>query len=235
MTGNKKNVVIMLLTVLVLLPALRITVAAAPLDSETFSIELDMKVPNSNEVYDAQIYLYQVAAAEMDETGNVHMEPVALYRDLNFDGLTQEEIRNVLEELCARVQYPGSVSETTPNLLPLAMQKAGEDSSIHFDHLGGGVYLLMKWEQEEPVNLKMSPVLVYLPSYEPENGTWEYSVSVIPKCSWQSDPVPIPPPTTPDPELPQTGMVQWPVPVLVIAGLCLLVIGYGIVRRGKQD
>lgn len=235
MTGNKKNILTMLLAVLMMLPVLSTTVVAATPDSEMFSIDVDMKVPNSDEVYDAQIYLYKVASAKVDENGNLHMEPVELYKDVTFDNLTQEEVRDLLDKLCERIKYPGSVPETALNLAPLEIQKPGKDGMIHFDNLDAGVYLLIKWNCEALDKLEMLPSLVYLPSYNQESGIWEYTVNVAPKFSWNPDPPPVTPPTTPDSQLPQTGMVQWPVPVLVLAGLFLLVIGYGVIRRAKQD
>lgn len=42
-----------------------------------------------------------------------------------------------------------------------------------------------------------------------------------------------PPPITP-PELPQTGQLWWPVPVLITGGLCLIVVGL-VSRRRNQD
>lgn len=238
MTSSKKNIVMMLLAAFILIPMLRTTVYAA---SETYSIDVDVQESEFQEVYEAQIYLYKVADAVVDADGNLHMEPVDLYGDLNFDGLAQDEVRQLLEELCGRLQYPGSAEETAQNLAPVAVQKPGEDDEIHFRNLDAGVYLLMKWDSEAPSQLEMSPSLVYLPWYHQESDTWEHTARVVPKFSRQPEvtpdpePIPTPEPTTPDGTLPQTGMVQWPVPVLVLAGLLLLGIGYGMIRRAKQD
>lgn len=239
MTGNKKKLFTMLLAVLVLLPVLSTAVFAANSDEKSFSIDVDMKVPGSDTVYDTQIYLYKAAEAQMDKNGNLHMEPAELFQDLEFDSLTPEKARTLLEEVCKRVKYPGSASEPGADFAPLAVKKPGKDGMIHFDQLDAGMYLLLKWNQEEPKKLEMLPALVCLPGVDPKTGEWQHTAAVSPKFSWQPDPTPAPAPTPApsdsNPKLPQTGMVQWPVPVLLIAGLALLVIGYGVLRRAKQD
>lgn len=235
MTGRKKNILTILLAALLLFSMLSISAFAEGASTDTFQIDVNMKDPNSDQVYDTQIYLYKVASAAIDETGNLHMEPVEQYKNLNFDSLTQEEVRNLLDELCKHIEYPGSAAETTDNLTPFLIQKPDATGMIHFTHLETGAYLLMKWEQEEPAKLEMQPTLVYLPGFSPEDSAWEHTVSVIPKFNWQPDATPVPPSIPSDPKLPQTGMVQWPIPILVLAGLFLLVIGYSMTRRGGQD
>lgn len=235
MTGNKKSAFMRLLAVLLLLPVVSAAVFAANDNEKSFGIDIDMRVPGSNDAYQTQIYLYKAADAEVDETGNLHMKPVKLFEDLRFDGLTQEQIQTLLNELCSRVKYPGSVPEGTPNLTPVKIQKTEEDGKIHFKDLDGGVYLLIKWAQDAPQKLEMMPSLVYLPRFDSETNTWEKSAKVSPKFSWQPDPTPVPPPVPNDPVLPQTGMVQWPAPILVLTGLFLLAIGYWFTRRAKQE
>ena len=243
MTGNKKNILRMFLAALILLPVLSGMVFAANPSKGTFHIDVNMKDPNSDNIYHTQVYLYQVASAVVDETNNLHMEPAELCKDLDFDGLTDEKVSGLLDELCKRIKYPGSVPETEPNLVPQAIQKPDKDGMIHFDNLDAGVYLLIKWAQEEPSELEMLPALVSLPTFDQESGTWESTIEVSPKFDWKTEPTPTPdptpdpttPPTEPDAKLPQTGMLQWPVPVLVVAGLFLVVIGYAVIRRNRQD
>lgn len=226
MTGSKKKIFMMLLAVLVLLPVLSIAVTA---EDETFTIHVDMKEPDSGKVYNTQTYLYRVADAQMDENGNLHMEPVEGCKDLSFDGLTQKEVHKLVDELCKRVKSSGS---TGPVLV--GKQKPGKDGMIHFEQLDAGAYLLMKPDKEAPEKLEMLPALVYLPSYNQESGNWEYTVTVMPKFSWKTDPTE-PKPTTPDANLPQTGLMQWQIPAFVLAGAFLVLIGYALTRKAKQD
>lgn len=239
MIGYKKNVLRMFLAALILFPMLSGMVFAVNPDRGTFRIDVNMKTANSDDICHAQIYLYQVAAAVMNETNSLHMEPVGPCKDLNFDDLTDEKVSSLLDELCRRVKYPGSVPETELDLVPQDIQRPGKDSMVHFDHLDAGVYLLIKWTQEEPHELAMLPALVSLPTLDQESGAWENTVEVSPKFEWETDPTPTPDPTTPPTEpgdkLPQTGMLQWPVPVLVVAGLLLAVLGYALIRHNRQD
>ena len=43
----------------------------------------------------------------------------------------------------------------------------------------------------------------------------------------------MPVPTTPPTKLPQTGQLNWPVPVLVVLGLALFSLGWGL-RFGRR-
>lgn len=234
MTGSKKNGIMLLLLLFLLFPAWNVSAFAVEPDSKKFVIDVDLNVPNSEKVYDTQISLYHVATAEIDETGNLHMEPIKLYKDLVFDNYTEDKAPILLEQLCGRLQQPESVPEASLSLAPIREEKPGRDGKIHFDNLEAGVYLLVKWEGTEPTDLNMLPIMVYLPSYYHQNNHWEHTVTVIPKFDWKPDDQPDKqPPTGLDTKLPQTGMVQWPVPVLVFAGLLLIVIGYRLHRREK--
>lgn len=239
MTGSKKKSIALLLVVFLLLSVFGMSVYAAEPSENDFAIDVDMNDPNSDAVYDTQLSLYHVATAEVDEMGNLHMEPIALYEDLEFDNLTEDDVPMLLGELCERLQQPGSVPETELNLAPTGVKKPGADGMIHFHDLDAGVYLLVKWGNAEPMDLDMLPTLIYLPSYHHESDRWEHTATVVPKFDWQPD-IPIDPeqpdhptPDVPDTKLPQTGMVQWPVPVLVLAGLAFIVIGSRMYRREK--
>lgn len=60
------------------------------------------------------------------------------------------------------------------------------------------------------------------PSYPPESPT-------------PSVPVPTTPPPTSPPELPQTGLLWWPVPVFAVLGMILFLIGYICSRRTNGE
>lgn len=239
MTSRKKKGITLSLVLFLLFSVYSVTAFAAESDSGKFAIDVDLNVPNSEAVYDTQVWLYHVAAAEVDETGNLHMEPMELFQDLEFDNLTEERTPILLVQVCERLQQPGSVPDAEMNLAPNGVQRPGADGMIHFHDLDAGVYLLVKWGSAEPVDLDMLPTLVYLPSYHHESDRWEHTATVVPKFDWQPDgPVHPEQPdnqtsAVPDTKLPQTGMVQWPIPVLVLAGLVCIVIGSRLYRRGK--
>lgn len=64
--------------------------------------------------------------------------------------------------------------------------------------------------------------------YRNDDGSYEYNVDAFPKETLLEPPVPTPTPTptpTPPPNLPQTGQLWWPVPLLAGIGLIFLIIG----------
>lgn len=246
MLRKRKNVFSILLAVLLVLPVLCSTVLAANHENPMFSIAVNMNDPDTGNVCDASIYLYKVAAAQVDESGNLHMEPIEPFKDLKFDSLSQQEVRSLVAELCKRITYPEHLSETSDVLTPIAVKRPEQDGMVHFEELDAGVYLARKWEQEKPANLEMSPVLVYLPNTDIQTGKWQYEVTASPKFNWHTDSAAdsqldesqiVVDSNTPEssPKLPQTGMVQWPIPILVLTGLFLLMIGYVILRSAKQN
>ncbi len=237
MNGKKRRVLIGVLSILVVFCLLSTVAFAAPPENK-YSIDVDMQMPESSNIYDTQIYLYKVADAEIDTTGNLHMKPIKLFENLVFDNLTSEKVHILVDALCAKIQYPEETSHTGANLAPVAIQKPEKDGKIHFKELDAGVYLLKKWDKEEPQKLEMIPALVYLPSTDLESGKWQDHAIVSPKFSWIPDPSPVPDeadsPVVPDPKLPQTGMVQWPIPIFLTLGLILLAVGYRILGKAKQ-
>lgn len=96
-----------------------------------------------------------------------------------------------------------------------------------------GLYLIV---QEEPADgfEAVAPFLVSVPMYE--NGTYVYTVSAEPKMGALTEaaeePAPATPTTTTGTTLPQTGQLNWPVPVLTVLGLCLILAGWRL-RVGK--
>ncbi len=198
------------------------------------SVCVKFNLSDMEKASNTQIFLYQVATAQIDEMGNLHMKPIKLYEDLVFDHYTEEHAPELLEQLCARLQHPGTVPEEELTLAPVSVKKPEADGTIAFQHLNPGVYLLMKWKDTEPKKLKMLPMLVYLPNYNQQSDRWENTATVIPKFDWEQDTKPNEkPPTVTDSKLPQTGMVQWPVPVLVFVGLLLIAFGYGCNHRER--
>lgn len=99
--------------------------------------------------------------------------------------------------------------------------------AVVFTGLKPGAYLLVQEETSEGF-LPFEPFLVLLPC--PVEDSLLYDVDASPKCA----PRPMEPGTPPG--LPQTGQINWPVPVLGGAGLMLLAAGvvmcFGGRRRG---
>lgn len=129
------------------------------------------------------------------------------------------------------------------------IDKAGH---ISLDELELGLYLV-KQNQAAPGYLCVDPFLVTVP-YLDEKGIYQYEVDASPKVSEPqvaptgdgsgnqagATPAPTATPlvveagTQPGTTLPQTGQLNWPIPVLVVLGLALFTLGW-FLRYGKKD
>lgn len=120
------------------------------------------------------------------------------------------------------------------NQLTGKKQAIGSDGTAAFTDLKIGVYLLV---QETPAEgyTKLKPFLVTVPYME--NGKYVYDVTAQIKSELERTPETEPSaPTTPsEPKLPQTGQLNWPVPLLAVLGLGLLSIGWLLCFGKKKD
>lgn len=97
-----------------------------------------------------------------------------------------------------------------------------------------GLYLVVQ-EQATEGWQTVNPFLIAVPNME--NGTYVYQVDATPKVG---EIIPTeatqPSETTPvGPTLPQTGQLNWPVPVLTVLGLGLFAAGWILRFRGKRN
>lgn len=133
-------------------------------------------------------------------------------------------------------------------------REIGEDGTVTFSNLEPGLYLLVQ-KEEAPGYNKVEPFLVSIPVTE--NGVYIYDVDASPKVEIEketesesetepesegesepesedeSEPDTPGPGNPGGPGLPQTGQLNWPVPVLVILGLLLFSLGW-ILRFGNK-
>lgn len=117
---------------------------------------------------------------------------------------------------------------------PLDIEEVNVEGRAIFVDLTPGLYLVAQAEPAEGY-LGFSPFLVSLPNFE--NGSYNYHVNASPKV----DDIPVAPtvpetsepPDEPDEKLPQTGQLNWPIPMMVVGGLLLFVLGLCL-RSGKR-
>lgn len=117
------------------------------------------------------------------------------------------------------------------SIAPLASGRTDTDGECVFTNLTPGLYLVVG--QEVTVGrttYSCNPAVVCLPGRDANAEEWSYQVSVYPKLEARTLPTP-----PDDPHLPQTGLLWWPVPVLLCAGLCLTGIGSVRRRRTKDE
>ncbi len=111
----------------------------------------------------------------------------------------------------------------------------GEDGSWSISGLELGLYLVMQTEAAEGYEA-ISPFLVSLPYYDATTRELFYEVDAQPKMETlvpiivPEDPEPETPVTN-NPKLPQTGQLNWPVPVMALLGVVFLIIGHRLSRK----
>lgn len=114
--------------------------------------------------------------------------------------------------------------------------------TVTFPRLIPGLYLLVQNKAASGYN-KAEPFLVSVPMQE--NGAYVYDVNASPKVEVKKASEPGNPgsknPSTPatstsgksQSKLPQTGQLNWPVPVLAVLGMGLFAVGW-MLRSGKK-
>ncbi len=204
------------------------------------SITVTLKDTSGNTISGGEITMYQAAYMSSDGTTMIYTDSFAdCAADIN--NLTSNTLA---DELCEFVSNRNITGDT----------RFSDDSGrICFDGLRTGVYLFVQENASEGYEI-MLPFVVILPLFDTE---YIYDIDAEPKMDSIAiiptvTPTPVPQDTaTPTPEtgiatsvpsntpstnprLPQTGQLNWPIPVLVISGLFLIIVG-GIMIRAKED
>ena len=104
-----------------------------------------------------------------------------------------------------------------------------KDGIAKFEDLTSGLYLIYQEKAADGYN-KLAPFLVTVP-YQ---GV--YDVTVDSKSELEREPTePGPTEGDPDDKLPQTGQLNWPVPVMAAAGIILFLLGVVLCREPERD
>ncbi len=169
--------------------------------------------------------IYRVGEV-VENDGNYTFQPTGDFADCgeSFENL------DAAADIASRLK--AYVKEKT--ISGLSTKDIGNDGSVTFDSLPLGLYLVVQ-HKAAPGYAKLEPFLVSLPYME--NGVYQYDLSANPKTDLEREPEPTdPPPTKPtEPSLPQTGQMNWPVPVLAVAGMALFAAGWVLTRKETQN
>lgn len=187
-------------------------VSAAPLNG---SIRLRL-VCDGEAVSGGSVTLYRVGEAD----GDVYaLCPEFAGSGADLSKLSGLDTAAVLAEYARTQNIPGQT------------QPMDETGTVRFAPLETGVYLIVQGETSpgyEPVR----PFLVTVPLTVGESVY--YDIDASPKVALTPEPSAPTTPTEPtDPWLPQTGQLNWPVPVMAVAGALLFGAG-GILCFGKR-
>ncbi len=193
------------------------------------SIELTLADSDGNAVSGGSVTLYQVATLYLDD-GNMAYS----YTDaFSGCGVTLDVEDTSLAETLADYAASKGVSGTTLSI--------GSSGTVSFGGLDLGLYLVVQTTESDNYET-ISPFVVTVPLEE--DGVWVYDVDASPKVGAVT-------PTEPEPDepdesttttttttvtktLPQTGQLNWPVPVLAICGAVLFVVGWRLTRSDRK-
>lgn len=155
--------------------------------------------------------------------------------DGNYRFVLTEDYRDCgvsLDDLEAADMAQDLASYTKSGQLKGTEVMIGDDGRAFAEGLELGLYLIVQTEEAEGYEAA-APFLVSVPMNE--EGAYIYNVDATPKLSTltEKEPEPSKPAPPSDSLLPQTGQLNWPVPVLAVLGLCLILLGYTL-RFGKR-
>ena len=258
MTHRKTGAVCRVLLALVLAPLCALCAAAAPLTG-TLTLHCHYgsgagAVPLAGDTY----ALVAVADAAVDEDGSLlyTTRPEFAAWDCDWAGLTASQRHDAALQLQdAVLQLQDAVQDALPESTPTGTTDANGDLTLR--GLEPALYLVLRTSAAPGnVRYRMDPLLVSVPL--PQDGCLTYEVTITPKFAGEGPaetpappaatpspapgaspaptaaPTPAPQPTAaPGPALPQTGQLNWPIPLLLVAGAALFMLGLAL--RRKQE
>ena len=211
-----------------------------------------------------EVTLYQVGTGAVENNNWQFALVEALASELGeleLNGLKASEVEQITDTLVKRIKKMPAEEKAA---LTVATKASDENGEIVFDDLGAGVYLAVRtklsgyefapalvylpygdetgWDDEIAVNPKVSVNQgsdpkdppkdppenpPEIPDEPPPGGNKDYP---------PGDPgLEIPPEEPPLANLPQTGLLQWPIPVMAAAGLLLLGTGMLVERKRRTN
>lgn len=156
----------------------------------------------------------KIADAEvMEETKRVLYTTLPAYKahDCDWSALNAEESCIKAKELAKIAARKGQY---------IASSVVDQQGNVSFSNLAPALYLVVRTKAaSRNQNYFMEPFFVRIPM------VWEnemvYTVTSAPKFGWKK----------PDPILPQTGQLNWPVPVLAGVGMACILMGFGMYQK----
>ena len=208
------------MSILLLLCTLTLNVAALeePDMTRKGAIEITMLF-EGNPVAGGSLTLYRVADVHEENGADYSFVWTEEYAGsgLSLENIQDPALAKALAEYADGQNYIG---------IKRTISRSGE---ITFQELELGLYLLIQ-EDPAPGYYRIDPFLVSVSTMK--DGSYIYEVDGSPKLSLEKDPTP--PTTPPPPGIPQTGLTQWPVPVMAAGGLILVVLGWYLCIAGRK-
>ena len=200
-----------LLLTLLLISALTVTALAHPVPDLTTKGSITFTMDYKDQpLKDGKLNLCKVGEI-VEDNGDYSFGPIAAFADQELDYANIAELI-FAQELLTLAKELKLQSITAPI----------DEGQVAFTDLEPGLYLV--WQGKEDATKGFEPIVPFLISC-PRFQDNQYISDVVadPKVGFET----VPPTTTPPPpNLPQTGQMNWPVPVLAISGAVLLIFGF---------
>lgn len=173
-----------------------------------------------------EMTLYQVAKAA-EESGKLYWEYTNGFEDCKVN-LSNPDDSKLAESLESEISAAASKT----------VKEIGADGKVSFTNLPLGLYLLVQNKAADGYRA-VSSFLVSVP-FQNDSG-WSYDVDASPKVDTASAVTPGTPGSSYRPSsgggsrLPQTGQLNWPIPVLAVSGMLSFILGWFLCRGKNQD
>lgn len=222
----KKRIFICLVFLFVLIISIPVS-ASSDLFDKKGSITLRMEF-DGTVVRGGTITLFQVGKLTIKEGDFAYISVPDFH---NFDGDINDIYSSVLAQRLSVFAETNNVSGQTKTI--------DQNGTVAFSNIDVGLYLLVQTQAAKGY-YKVSPFLVAVP--QSEDGSISYEVDASPKVELRKRPGSTNPPAgkpsgnppSEDNKLPQTGQLNWPIPVCAFIGILLVCIGY-ILRFGRKS
>ena len=219
----KKRLPLMLILLLLLMQGTAIAATATSLPDLTRkgSLTIEM-IWNGEKLQDGQLRISKIADIHGE---TARFEPIEPLRgeDLSLENPTDPLVAEKALALALEKQLPMLSA-------PIA------DGAARFENLETGLYLVYQTQQDASGGFApIKPYLMSVPYLS--GGKYVMDVTAKPKVPLEeAPPVPSEPePTKPtDSQLPQTGQLNWPVPILVVGGLVFFLLGWFLYFDGNK-
>lgn len=192
------------------------------------SISVTMRY-GTNTVPGGSMAIYRVADVR-SENGNYVFVPCGDFASLN-EKMTDVESDALAFSVAAFIAQNKLTGETRP---------IDAQGKVSFKDLEPGLYILIQTLSSKGYNCA-NPFLISIPMYD---GEYIYDVAASAKVELSKDNNNPFEETTPesgsnnDNKLPQTGQLNWPIPILLVSGTALVLTGLILCfgqRRGKNE
>ena len=141
--------------------------------------------------------------------------------DCDWNTVSASELKDMAEEMVETADFS------------TALQAASNaDGEVYFSNLEPALYLIDRVGVAEGNEAySVDPMLISVPSFS--DNAWIYDVVITPKFS--ELPQETEEPKEPDTQLPATGQLKWPIPVLAVGGAVLIGSGLFLSIRRKEE